>query len=176
MTLGEPGNSFEWSAIATTSGERGYGPVFMVSVSPGRLLQSLESAKSTGVSGTGTREPEGGASCLPGSGRSGWLKCPGANVRNQFSRVESCSFPFVGYSRPFFSEISVSLSMDLFSNPSDDQVALMGCAAALLFSGGLMYVSFFVGRMRQTENTKARSIPMAPVQKTDSDSSERKAA
>ena len=66
--------------------------------------------------------------------------------------------------------------MELFNNASDDQIAVMGCAAALLFSGGLMYVSFFVGRHGQNEETTSRSIPMAPVQKTDSDSSERKAA
>jgi len=66
--------------------------------------------------------------------------------------------------------------MDLLNNPSDDQVALMGCAAALLFSGGLMYVSYFVGRLRQTDDTKARSIPMEPTRTADSDSPERKAA
>jgi len=66
--------------------------------------------------------------------------------------------------------------MELFNNASDDQIALMGCAVALLFSGGLMYVSFFVGRHGQTQDTTSRSIPMAPVQKTDSDPSERKAA
>jgi len=66
--------------------------------------------------------------------------------------------------------------MELFNNASDDQIALMGCAAALLFSGGLMYLSFFVGRHKQDEETTSRSIPMAPVLKTDSDSSERKAA
>lgn len=66
--------------------------------------------------------------------------------------------------------------MELVNNASDDQIALVGCAAALLFSGGLMYVSFFLGRHEQNEETPSRSIPMAPVQKTDSDSSERKAA
>ena len=66
--------------------------------------------------------------------------------------------------------------MDLFSNASDDQIALMGCAAVLLFSGGLMYVSFFIGRHGQSDETTSRSIPLATTQKTDSDSSERKAA
>ena len=66
--------------------------------------------------------------------------------------------------------------MELFNNASDDQIALMGCAAALFFSGGLMYVSFFIGRHGQNNETTSRSIPMAPVQKTDSDLSERKAA
>jgi len=72
--------------------------------------------------------------------------------------------------------ISASFHMELFTNAADDQIALMGCAAALLFSGGLMYISFFVGRHGQNEETTSRSIPLAPVQKTDPDSSERKAA
>jgi len=66
--------------------------------------------------------------------------------------------------------------MELFTNASDDQIALMGCAAALLCSGGLMYIGFFVGRHEQNKEATSRSIPLAPVQKTDSDSSERKAA
>lgn len=66
--------------------------------------------------------------------------------------------------------------MDLLNNASDDQIALMACAAMLLFSGGLMYVSFFFGRHGQNDQTTSRSIPMAPVQKSDSHPSERKAA
>jgi hypothetical protein len=66
--------------------------------------------------------------------------------------------------------------MDLFGNASDDQIALMGCAAVLLLSGGLMYVSFFLGRHGQSEETTSRSIPLAAVPKANSNSSERKAA
>lgn len=66
--------------------------------------------------------------------------------------------------------------MDLFNNASDDQIALMACAGMLLFSGGLMYVSFFIGRHGQNDQTSNRSIPMAPVQKTESNPSKRKAA
>lgn len=66
--------------------------------------------------------------------------------------------------------------MDLLNNASDDQIALMASAAMLLFSGGLMYVSFFIGRHGQNDQTTSRSIPMAPVQKSDSNPSERKAA
>lgn len=66
--------------------------------------------------------------------------------------------------------------MELFNNATDDQIALLFCAGALLVSGGLMYVTYFVGRRRQDAEMTSRSIPMAPVQKTDSDSSERKAA
>jgi len=43
--------------------------------------------------------------------------------------------------------------MDIFRNASDDQIALMGCAVALLLSGGLMYVSYFVGQLRQPKET-----------------------
>ena len=48
--------------------------------------------------------------------------------------------------------------MDLFTNASDDQIALMGCAAALFVSGGLMYVSFFIGRSKETEQPQTISI------------------
>jgi hypothetical protein len=38
--------------------------------------------------------------------------------------------------------------MDIFSNLTDDQIALLGCVAALISSGGLMVVSHYIGRMR----------------------------
>lgn len=44
--------------------------------------------------------------------------------------------------------------MDIFQNASDDQIALMGCAVALVLSGGLMYVSYFVGQLRQPKETQ----------------------
>jgi len=63
--------------------------------------------------------------------------------------------------------------MDLFQNASDDQIALAGCLAALLFSGGLMYLSFFVGRLRQ-QPSESQSIRLetrrpgvAPAQAAD---------
>jgi hypothetical protein len=34
---------------------------------------------------------------------------------------------------------------EFFQNASDDQLALIGCAGALLGSGFLMYVSYFFG-------------------------------
>lgn len=34
---------------------------------------------------------------------------------------------------------------EMFQNAGDDQVALLGCAGALLGSGFLMYVSYFLG-------------------------------
>lgn len=89
--------------------------------------------------------------------------------RADIARVESVTLQTTRH-------ISASFYMELFTNAADDQIALMGCAAALLFSGGLMYISFFVSRHGQNEETTSRSIPLAPVQKTDSDSSERKAA
>ncbi len=38
--------------------------------------------------------------------------------------------------------------MDLFSNLSDDQVALLGCATALVVSGAVMSLSYYIGRNR----------------------------
>lgn len=66
--------------------------------------------------------------------------------------------------------------MEILNNASDDQIALMGCAAAILICGGMMYLSFFVGRQGKNEETTGRSIPMTPARKVDSDSPERKAA
>lgn len=40
---------------------------------------------------------------------------------------------------------------DLFQAASDDQLALMGCAGAILVSGFLMYVSYFLGPMAKQE-------------------------
>lgn len=69
--------------------------------------------------------------------------------------------------------------MDIFRNASDDQIALMGCAIALLMCGGLMYVSYFVGQLRQPKESQEPirlgvSRPEPTV--SSSDSSERKAA
>lgn len=43
---------------------------------------------------------------------------------------------------------------EIFQNASDDQLALIGCAAALLGSGFLMYVSYFMGPMARQEKTR----------------------
>ena len=43
--------------------------------------------------------------------------------------------------------------MDLLSNLSDDQLALLGCGFALFVSAGLMYFSFFLGPMRNQEQS-----------------------
>lgn len=39
--------------------------------------------------------------------------------------------------------------MQIFENLSDDQLALLGCGAALLFSGTLMSLSYYSGRNGQ---------------------------
>jgi len=39
--------------------------------------------------------------------------------------------------------------MDLFSGLSDDQFALMGCAIALIVTGGLMSISHHIGNARR---------------------------
>jgi hypothetical protein len=42
--------------------------------------------------------------------------------------------------------------MDLTQHLSDDQTALIGCALALLASGGLMWASYFVGQALRRES------------------------
>jgi len=38
--------------------------------------------------------------------------------------------------------------MEIFRNLTDDQLALLGCAAALVLSGSVMALSYFIGRTR----------------------------
>lgn len=67
--------------------------------------------------------------------------------------------------------------MDLLSNPSDDHIAAIGCVLAFVVSGGLMYVSFFVGRIgRKSKNpdTLRREADAKTAHRKDGD--ERKAA
>lgn len=45
--------------------------------------------------------------------------------------------------------------MELFSNLSDDQIALVGCAAALASTGTLMCLSHFIGRRRLNASSAA---------------------
>jgi hypothetical protein len=65
--------------------------------------------------------------------------------------------------------------MDLFTNASDDQIALMGCAAALFVFGGLMYVSFFIGRSKQTEE-QPQTVSLEAHRAVPQESQERRAA
>ena len=45
--------------------------------------------------------------------------------------------------------------MDFLNGLSDDQTALLGCAAALLVSGTMMSLSYYVGRLQK----RAQSSP-----------------
>jgi hypothetical protein len=45
--------------------------------------------------------------------------------------------------------------MELFSNLSDDQIALLGCATALVSTGSLMCLSYFIGRGRMQGSRSA---------------------
>jgi len=57
--------------------------------------------------------------------------------------------------------------MEIFRNLTDDQLALLGCVVALVFSGTVMALSHFIGRARredrlrdgQTQDTIRASIP-----------------
>jgi hypothetical protein len=51
-------------------------------------------------------------------------------------------------------------NMELLSNLSDDQMALLGCATALVCTGTLMSLSYFVGRGRMQG---AQSTSQSPV-------------
>lgn len=44
--------------------------------------------------------------------------------------------------------------MDLIQNPTDDQVALMGCFVALIASAALMYVSVFLSRAHRKSQVR----------------------
>jgi hypothetical protein len=72
--------------------------------------------------------------------------------------------------------------MDLTQHLSDDQTALIGCALALLASGGLMWSSFFVGRALRRETREAAAsaptIALAPArqQRAGGEAPRRKAA
>ena len=49
--------------------------------------------------------------------------------------------------------------MNLFQNASHDQIALMGCAAALVFSCGMLYVSAYLSNRRQVDRDEIRRTP-----------------
>jgi hypothetical protein len=48
--------------------------------------------------------------------------------------------------------------MDLFSNPTDDQLALMACGIALSVSAALMYFSFYLGPLRKQHESDAQEL------------------
>lgn len=70
---------------------------------------------------------------------------------------------------------TASFNMDLLQNATDDQIAIAGSIFALLFTGGMMYVSFFIGQNGGTE-TQTRSIPLETRRPSNPAESERKAA
>lgn len=63
--------------------------------------------------------------------------------------------------------------MDLLNNPSDDHLAAIGCVLAFVVSGGLMYVSFFVGQIgrkpEQPNTVRFESAVTEPQPQTDAD-------
>ncbi|HUE16149.1 MAG TPA: hypothetical protein VMR25_18400 [Planctomycetaceae bacterium] len=60
--------------------------------------------------------------------------------------------------------------MELFSNLSDDQIALLGCATALVSTGSLMCLSYFIGRGRMQRSRSAtpeRSVAISGMVETN---------
>lgn len=53
--------------------------------------------------------------------------------------------------------------MDIFSNLTDDQIALLGCAAALISSGGLMVLSHYIGRLRKPGSPEVNFSESGPA-------------
>lgn len=53
---------------------------------------------------------------------------------------------------------------EIFQSSSDDQVALMGCAGALLASGFLMYISYFLGPVARKQRQQAMQRMIAQRQ------------
>lgn len=50
--------------------------------------------------------------------------------------------------------------MELFSNLSDDQIALLGCAVALVTTGSIMCLSYFIGRGQNAQVTTRVALPV----------------
>jgi hypothetical protein len=65
--------------------------------------------------------------------------------------------------------------MDILNNLSDDQLALLGCMGALLISGTIMCLSYYVGPARSAAPA-IRKLPHVERQKAQYESSDRKAA
>ncbi len=54
--------------------------------------------------------------------------------------------------------------MEFLQNASDDQIALMGCVVALMFSMAVMFLSGFVGRSNaNSRHVDLRSAQRVPV-------------
>jgi len=57
--------------------------------------------------------------------------------------------------------------MDMLSHLTDDQIALLGCAGALILSGTAMSLSYYVGRFRSRTSHSQPSAPELRVQAVD---------
>jgi hypothetical protein len=75
--------------------------------------------------------------------------------------------------------------MEMFAGYTDDALALMGCAAAFVFCGGVMFLSGFANRRRRETNspaivrrplTREARTSAARVVKTGHDASKKRAA
>jgi hypothetical protein len=66
--------------------------------------------------------------------------------------------------------------MELFSNLSDDQIALLGCAVALVTTGSIMCLSYFIGRSRPQGSQVATRVPISIVAEAAEISEQRSAA
>jgi hypothetical protein len=66
--------------------------------------------------------------------------------------------------------------MELFHNLSDDQIALLGCAAALVTTGSIMCLSYFIGRGRTQGSQPATHVPMPVIAEAVEISEKRNAA
>jgi hypothetical protein len=66
--------------------------------------------------------------------------------------------------------------MELFSNLSDDQIALLGCAVALVTTGSIMCLSYFIGRGRVQTSPVATRVAMPVVAEAAEISEQRSAA
>lgn len=65
--------------------------------------------------------------------------------------------------------------MDILNNLSDDQLALLGCMAALLVSATIMCLSYYVGPARNAKPV-TRKLPHVERQKRQYEPADRKAA
>lgn len=68
--------------------------------------------------------------------------------------------------------------MEIFRNLTDDQLALLGCAAALVLSGTVMALSYFIGRARRhsgSQTGRGRDI-ISPSVADDLDTDRRRVA
>ena len=53
--------------------------------------------------------------------------------------------------------------MEFLSTLSNDEIALLGCAIALLSTGTLMCLSYYIGRMRTSEARVSASSSQIPA-------------